>query len=266
MSMRKLALTGLATVLLSSGIIGRVPVSAENSKVKVTTQAKKGFSVGDYIRIFKPKFYEDYSHGIHVNLEYKGITSLEGLDQIKNPEQVVSINLGSNLLTTIPADVFSRFPNLDIIDLRNNQLTCIHPKAFSGLPKLRVIVLGHNQIEQLTREIFSNLLNLQFLELSYNQLRYLPLGIFSKLSKLDQLDMDNNQLSQLTEGIFSDLTNLSQLTLSINKLNHLPIGVFSRLNKLTFLNLAFNPIPITSTEFKKIYLPSIDHVEVWISQ
>ena len=103
-----------------------------------------------------------------------------------------------NQLTTLPPDLFSSLPELQVLGLSENQLVTLPPDLFSGLPELREIQLFNNRLATLPPDLFSGLSELNNLYLDYNQLTSLPDGLFVGLSSLRELRLEQGELRQVS--------------------------------------------------------------------
>lgn len=108
-------------------------------------------------------------------------------------------------LTEIPSIIFTKCPDLNIIDLSNddysenkNKITAI-PEAIKKLKKLTRINLANNQITAI-RDDLSELKNLTYLNLSGNKIKYLPSKI-ANLPKLQSLFLEGNPFDLLPPEI-----------------------------------------------------------------
>jgi len=129
-----------------------------------------------------------------LDLSYKNIKDLTGLQDLRGLDKVTTLMLQNNALTMLPEGIFNGFNNLESLAMANNQLTA------AGLPV----------------EIFGALGKLQMLSLLGNKLTTLPAGIFKSLNNLTMLFLNNNQLTTLPKGIFDNLTNLKKVDLTNN--------------------------------------------------
>ena len=189
----------------------------------------------DYAEITK----EDISKISHMNVSWDGVTSFKDGD-FAGLNNLETLYLIENTLTTLPEGIFSDLSNLKNLYLYNNTLTTLPAGVFSGLSNLEILRLDYNSLTTLPAGIFSDLSSLKRLEFSYNALTTLPAGVFSGLSSLEVLGLDNNKLSTLPAGVFSGLSSLEQLWLYRNALSTLPAGVFSGLSNLKSLSLDHN--------------------------
>lgn len=185
--------------------IGNVWAAAE--------EKKPGFSVRDYIQQQKEmgqrkELYEPLSDdesrnlsmaclfggGIRLDLTDKGLTSLDGMEQIPCAKFVRVLGLGNNELTKLDKNSFKNFSRLDFIFLRKNKLETIDEGTFSDLPKLYVLNLMDNQLQRIDASMFSK-------------------------CPLNQLYLGNNELKEVDHKIFEILPNLADLGLEENKLS-----------------------------------------------
>jgi hypothetical protein len=151
-------------------------------------------------------------------------------------QRFTQLNLSSNSLTEIPAEVFD-LTWLETLDLRFNQLTSV-PDAIGCLTNLSKLDLSRNQLTSVPDAI-ARLSNLSDLNLSLNQLTSVP-DVIARLTNLSELYLGGNQLTSVPESI-TRLTNLSTLILWENQLSILPKSI-TRLTNLSYFNLSGNPL------------------------
>ena len=166
-----------------------------------------------------------------------------------NLDKLRSLYLNQNRLASLPPDVFSGLLNLEELWLNANELSALPATVFSDLVGLRWLFLDQNELGALPPTVFSGLDNLRWLFLSNNQLSTLPPTVFSGaddsgLPNLERLYLGGNQLSALTETVFSSLGSLRELSLRSNRLSALPATVFSGLDRLGVLWLSSNVLTV----------------------
>jgi len=161
-----------------------------------------------------PKDYSD-----ELNLSFKNINDLTGLQDIKYLNKIKVLNLRDNELTTLPENIFSGLTNLEILIITGNKLQTMPAGIFTGLNKLRWLYLNSNRLQTLPAGIFAGLDELWLLDLSSNKLQTLPVGIFDGLTSLVELKLNENQLTTLPIGIFKDPYSLLLLDLTNNPLS-----------------------------------------------
>uniref|UniRef100_A0A6Q2X477 Adhesion G protein-coupled receptor A2 n=1 Tax=Esox lucius TaxID=8010 RepID=A0A6Q2X477_ESOLU len=87
-------------------------------------------------------------------------------------------------------------PNRTVtLDLRSNLISTIMPGAFLNLPELRKLDLSNNRIGCLTPDMFQGLTNLTKLNLSGNILSTLDPGVFQELPSLKLVNFNSDFLS-----------------------------------------------------------------------
>jgi len=116
----------------------------------------------------------------------KVYTSLE--EAIKDPEQVLKLDLSGQNLTAIPQEVF-QMKNLQFLDVSKNKLAEI-PDDIQKLSQLQELDLSANRLTKLSAKI-DELAFLQKLDLANNQMTQLP-DVMSNLGKLTELNLSEN--------------------------------------------------------------------------
>ena len=140
------------------------------------------------------------------------IWNYESLEEaLESPEKVVKLTLRKSKLKEIPAEVFEKFPNLQVLDLSKNKLTRI-PAAVGKLEYLQILDVSANMITEFPDEL-CDLPNLRKLSAGRNELSQLP-GNIGNLKELEFLDLWSNNLRGLPNSV-SDLTSLQVLDLRV---------------------------------------------------
>ncbi|MFS8507499.1 MAG: leucine-rich repeat domain-containing protein [Candidatus Babeliales bacterium] len=137
------------------------------------------------------------------------LTGLDGsLDGI-NKTTITTLKLGGNSFTTIPANIFTTFPNLTTFGIQsNNSLTTLYANSFSGLNLTNLDLYGCVNLTTLPANVFNNLSVSGTLNLSGNTaLTTLTAGCFAGLTLTGDLRLDQNILpGTIPVNIFDGLS------------------------------------------------------------
>jgi Leucine-rich repeat (LRR) protein len=152
--------------------------------------------------------------------------------------------------------MFIELENIDTLHLGSNVISTVDENAFAGLSNLRNLILSSNKISKLSSLTFGNQVNLVTLDLSYNSISSLnQTGLFAYLRKLTYLGLRYNNMKYVSPTAFSGLNNLQNLALSFNQISCLDKSTFDGLGSLNGLRLQNNSL--TTFDFKKLVsLPS----------
>lgn len=140
------------------------------------------------------------------------------------------LDLGHNLLTTVPDALGDLEALSDFLYLHDNQLASL-PPSLERLTKLRYLNISQNAFRVLP-ECVCRMAGLVELRASGNQLASLPASV-GNLSRLRELHLRDNRLTSLPESIGA-LPELRQIDLRGNPLAELPasLAALPRLEKL----------------------------------
>ncbi|XP_068172318.1 leucine-rich repeats and immunoglobulin-like domains protein 1 [Antennarius striatus] len=157
------------------------------------------------------------------------------------PVRTVSLNLGSNKLTVIDAEVFHNLPNLRELRLDHNELTSI-PDLGQAASKIVSLYLHHNTIRSIDGRQTRGLVSVETLDLSNNDITELRGQSFPAGLQIRDLYLNNNKINTLELGAFDHLgSTLQVLRLSRNRISQIPVRAF-QLPRLTQLELNRNRI------------------------
>ncbi|KAG9340153.1 hypothetical protein JZ751_021877 [Albula glossodonta] len=208
--------------------------------------------------------FPDVCHckGMKVNCNSK-----ELLDVPAVSSNVTALELNSNRIKSLQADLFIRYQNLERLHLQNNSIKTISKRAFSGLYKLKRLFLSQNLITRLKVGVFRDLQNLEwlilednkiatirqksfeglkslfFLSLLNNSLKHIPKKSFClEMPRLNWLELEGNTISSLQGSSFQECTALTVLALRRNQIQTVEEGTFSAMQRLIDLDLSVNRI------------------------
>lgn len=136
-----------------------------------------------------------------------------------------SLVLKNNLIQKADAQWFSHNSSLTWLDLSGNHLTSIPAALLQKLPNLENLDLSHNNLQELQPDALKNLLHLKSLNLAGNKLISLKPMTFSHNLKLSQIFLQENQLQHLPPTLLQGLQHLELVLLNQNLLQLLPSGL-----------------------------------------
>ncbi len=139
------------------------------------------------------------------------------------PDDCSEVNLSTNNITHLPADIFSNLTQCTELNLRDNQIIVVQSGSFTGLTDLQELYLSGNQISVIENRAFT------------------------QLNHLLHLNVDNNRLSVIHRGSLSGLRNLATLSLQRNNISVIEKGAFTELNNLQYLNASWSKISVIET-------------------
>ncbi|CAF1321431.1 unnamed protein product [Didymodactylos carnosus] len=203
-----------------------------------------------------------------LDYSYRNLSSIpeELLNSDEKRVKIRSLQLNSNSLLTLPAEMFERFLLLTTLEISNNQIVqfpreicllknlknlfvknnCLDdlslPKEMEQLQQLEIVNFGGNRLKQYPYQLFQ-LTNLKEVYLGSNQIAFLP-NLFDSLSKVEVLYLGGNQIPSIPDTI-GLMKNLIVLNLSGNRLKTLPstISHLTRLKSLSLHNNQFSTLP-----------------------
>lgn len=122
------------------------------------------------------------------------------------------LNLGTNRLTSVPADI-GMMIKLTFLDLRNNMLSNL-PEELSNLQSLRELTLSANRFRDIPQVVYS-LRRLEVLLFTDNQIQNINIDGVKGLTQLATLDIQNNDIMQVPPEL-GNCTQLRSLKLEGN--------------------------------------------------
>jgi Leucine-rich repeat (LRR) protein len=171
---------------------------------------------------------------------------------------LTSLSLASNDLTSISPGVFDSATELVSLDLSNNLLADLNITFEALLPltyTLKELRLNGNSIDKLIE--FPDFENLEILDLSNNKLTELNGTYFGKLTRLSHLYLSENKLQTVEESVFDEQKNLMVLLLNNNYLTQIPnIENLLRLQILDISNQNKQLTKIKNYAFQRNEMPS----------
>lgn len=157
---------------------------------------------------------------------------------VTNWNEIIFFKLVSTAnATTIPNEIFVKFPNMVHLNLRIgfHQLTT---NTFEKAGKIKSLILKRNYVEILTSGVFTKLHELEEMNLQDNQLSVIEVGAFSGMENLQILNLYGNFLTVLRANIFTGAINLRNLNCGFNAIESIEDGALnlSKLEEILFFN------------------------------
>ncbi|XP_078175968.1 leucine-rich receptor-like protein kinase family protein [Carex rostrata] len=163
-------------------------------------------------------------------------------DELFKVTSLESLHLSDNkIYGSLNGTLIAQLQNLVSLDLGTNILTGSIPKSIGQLNKLRYLHLNNNNLTETLPSTIENCTDLRQLNLRENNFTgSLQFINFTKLSSLQLLDLYNNRFTgEIPESIYT-CTNLNALRLSSNNLSGQISPVIGNLKALSFLSLSAN--------------------------
>ena len=154
--------------------------------------------------------------------------------------EYIDLSHNTNLPSGLPTGIFSKNPNLQVINLKGNNFTSIPIKPLALFQNVNetTIRFADNPIRHLNFSGFPlihvfrlDLQSLSLSDLSFND--FLPL----KRIPISILELNRNNLKVLSDGVFQYLRLVSKLYLSYNSIRNLTLNAFVGMESLTELYL-----------------------------
>lgn len=139
-----------------------------------------------------PNNFNETGIGLKVNSCPTSVTTLIWRSILGNSYDFQDVQIITNSLTTLPANILQNQTNLFKFD-----------------------IIGHN-LTSLPESILYNRTNIDHISIIETDMMTLPANIFRHQTNLVWLNLDNNKLRKLPDNIFSSQTNLFFLSLSGN--------------------------------------------------
>nr|XP_039247789.1 slit homolog 3 protein-like isoform X1 [Styela clava] len=134
------------------------------------------------------------------------------------PADAITISFATNGLTSLGANAFAKFVNLEELRMDNNQISHIHPDAFKGLAALTTLTLQENRLTSIEPKTFAPLVNLKVLVLDKNKLLRIDDDMFKDLADLQWLYIRHNTIKTISDDAFAPLKGIKFIHLESNQI------------------------------------------------
>ena len=181
-----------AILYLDHNLLDAVPVRA---LYNATALYELYLSFNHLVRL--PAYAFGFSHRLtRLDLSHNQISSIDNRTFQRHPEAFAGpflidyLDLSSNHLSHLPADLFSYLVNLRLLKLQQNQLRSLSASLWTGLYRLKYLDLSHNELQNFTHAFYSSYLNeLNHLKISSNNISQLESCEFLSMKSLNKLDL-----------------------------------------------------------------------------
>lgn len=131
---------------------------------------------GNLLRTFSDRVFGSEGSSLkELNLRGNRLSTMSSLSSLTSLTDII---LSSNMLTTLPEDIFRNVTDLESVDLSENQLSSLPETIFNDLLGMRMVNLHKNHLSEVHAKLFKDQEFIQQLYLSDNQLKSLPMGFF----------------------------------------------------------------------------------------
>ncbi|CAO1421778.1 unnamed protein product [Diamesa serratosioi] len=155
----------------------------------------------------------------------------------KTDESVKLFVVKSSNMTSIPNEIFTKFPALNYLSMSNVGITTLNEISFLNAENLKIIWMNNNNITKLPAFVFKATPKLEQLMLIHNQISEINVNAFKGASSLLRLDMSENKVQTIQSGLLESLTKLQILMLNKNEIIDIHDNALKGLTKLRYLNL-----------------------------
>ncbi|XP_053380122.1 uncharacterized protein LOC123556154 [Mercenaria mercenaria] len=123
---------------------------------------------------------------------------------------IVSLDIGHNEITSLPEHVFSALRHLRHLNLIGNvNLRVISSTAFHGLENINNLQITGTKLKRISAYTFSNL-TVKVINISYNRIQEIEDFAFINIS-VEKLDLRGNEILIFNKHIFRNVTSLREL-------------------------------------------------------
>ncbi len=112
--------------------------------------------------------FVDLSQLLYLNLDHNDLKYIH-VDDMSQLQQLKVLSLANNAIATLDGS-FCRLKNLPVLDLHSNQMTTIPAQLFQNSTLLQTLNVSHNHIEHIAEDALLNMAMLESLALNSNKL------------------------------------------------------------------------------------------------
>jgi len=183
----------------------------------------------------------------YISLASKGIRSIPKGTFEGSSDSVRTLDLESNKLAVLEADMFKGLENVEELKLSGNIIQTIQPGAFRGMENLKALYLSKNPISDLPKGAFEGL-NLTTLTIHSVPLKKIDPEVWRPLRNLRKLHMYNTDLEDIPKEFFEMLPNLQVLSMHMANLPVLENGFLQPMAALEELSVDGPSLPLAKSD------------------
>ena len=151
---------------------------------------------------------------------------------------------GNKLTSSLPSNLWSSMPNLEVVDVHNNELVGAIPEIKAVHEKVRFVAVQSNAMDRGIPDSINKLVNLAHLDVSSNTMDLSLPSSINQLSNLRSLYIggNNNLNEQPIPAVLEGMTNLRELSMKQSKLIGTIPRFLGRMTNLKVLDLDSNKL------------------------
>lgn len=154
---------------------------------------------------------------------------------------VTGVRFVDSQLDSLPANLFTSFPNLETVEANNVGLKTLNVGSLNNCPRLQDLRLGNNSLTRLDNGVLAPCDRLVDLILASNNIEQIGDSFFNQAPRLQRINLSRNQIRHISTTWFRGIDNLARVDLSFNKIEEIPPFAFERLG-FSSLDLTNNSI------------------------
>ena len=195
----------------------------------------------------------------HLALDGAGIHSFMQGPLIQFSNNVITLSLRFNDISSLHKDLFYNLWSLQFLDISHNKLSELSSTVFVITPLLEVLYLNNNNLRSVPTNIIKHLNSIKLLDMKFNEISHITIDDFQNCQSLLWLDLSGNRIQSIARQSFANCTNLDELDLSHNMITSLAeVDAAFGWNRLRHLFLSHNAV--TSIQHSLQVLYDLEHI------
>ena len=201
----------------------------------------------------------------HLDLSGEKIAKTPDISMLKDlGPGVTGIELSSNDITDIPAELFDKMTGITHINIYGNKLETLPKGIFDKNENLSTLWMSGNKLKDLDKDLLAKNKRIKEIDLSNNGIEKLPEGFVKNASRLAKFYASDNKLTSL-DGVFADsYKQLAVINVNGNRLTSLPevFGNYSRLEELRANNNRLKALPGAMDQLSRLVILDLENNEI----